>query len=69
MNIDLSGVHSGGGSEVIEVNELGNEDMHPMILSHINNDVRSNLDRLSILRIRNATSELRQSHIDLTDYV
>ncbi len=40
-----------------------------MILSNINNNPNNNLDHLSLLRIRNATSELRQAYIDLSDYV
>ncbi len=44
--------------------ELG-ESCHPMILSNINNPQR--YDHLALLRIRNATSELRQVQLELAD--
>lgn len=45
------------------------EECHPMILSNINNTLPNHFDRLSVLRIRNAASELRQTYLDLTDYI
>ena len=45
------------------------EECHPMILSIINNTLPLSLDRLSVLRIRNAASELRHTYLDLTDYI
>jgi hypothetical protein len=39
-----------------------------MILSNINNNF-NHIDRLSMLRIRNAYSELRQAHLDLLEYI
>ena len=54
----------------MSVNEMGQEQCHPMILSNIlNPDKQQNIDRLSLLKLRNNLSELRQAQFDLGEYV
>lgn len=40
-----------------------------MILSNIHPSEKHSYDKLSLLRIRNQLSELRQVHQDLTEYI
>lgn len=53
---------------MLSANDFEREECHPMILSNINN-VNSNIDRIFVMRIRNATSDLRQTIIDLVDCI
>lgn len=54
-------------SEAMSMTEQARD---PMILSNILNPGKmSGLDRLALLKMRNALSELRQAHLDLGEYV
>lgn len=56
-------------SQVLSINDLNAEEFHPMILSNINNNLKTSMDRLLLMRIRNFVSDLRQTHQELKDYL